>query len=239
MEGNRAGPADLPCPSHLESRHAARLLRQVRQRHVDPFVDDGLADDADAQPGRARQEALQLIERETELRQIAEQHPVVGQQRVRLRGFRRGEQEVRQLGRRERLAVREVNPPAVLFDERFFSKDVGGLVEHQVGVLGPFHVHIGPKPLDRSHGGRLVDHRDVVHDFERGELSRAVLLAEGDRPLLRDVTVGGDGHHEDVAQGPRVLEVNQVPDVHEIEGAMAQHDRLVGMLRAQSGQPLE
>jgi len=239
VQGHGAGAADLAAARGLETRDAARFHRQVRDGDIDPFVDDRFADHADAQPRRPGQEPLQLLEREPERRQIAEEHAVVRQQRIDLGRFGRGQQEVRELGGRERRAVREVEAAAVPLDQRLLAEDVRRLVEHEIGVLGALHVDVWAQPFDRRDRRRFVDDGDVVHDFQGGKLTRPILLAERDGAFLGDVAVGGDGDHEDVAERSRILEMNQVPHVDEVEGAVAQHDRSVRELLAQRGQPLQ
>jgi hypothetical protein len=120
-----------------------------------------------------------------------------------------------------------VHAPAVAFERAHLVVDAAALVERQVGVLGTLDVDVRLQRLDRRQRRRLVDDRDVVDELERGDLTRAVVLGERDRALLRDVAIGRNRHHEDVAERSCLIEMREVPDVHEIEGAMTLDDALV------------
>src|SRR5207244_5330826 len=102
------------------------------------LVDDGLAQQAHLQLARRREKVLELLEPEAGIGEVAEEHALVAQKRVGLNRLGRGEQKVRQLGRRERLAFREMNPAAVALDQRLFLRDVRGLVEQQIRILWAF-----------------------------------------------------------------------------------------------------
>ena len=92
---------------------------------------------------------------------------------------------------------------------------------------GPFDIDVGVQRLDRRQRRRLVEDRHVVDDLERRHLARPTILGEGDRALLGDVPISGDRHDKDVAERLRLLEVNQMAEMNQVEGAMAQHDLLV------------
>ena len=134
---------------------------------------------------------------------------------------------MRELGRRERLPPREMNAAPVAFDEIFFPENVRCFVQQQVRVLCALHIDVGMERFDRRGRRRLFDNRDVIHDFERRELPRTILLGEGDGPFLRDVPVADDGHHQHVAKRARILEVNEVSHVDEVEGPVTEHDGLL------------
>ena len=142
---------------------------------------------------------------------------------------------MRQLRGREGLARREVDASAVPLDQRLLAKDVRRFVQHEVRVLGPLHIDVRMQRLDRRDGRRLVDDRHVVDDLQRGELPRAIFLAERYRSFFRDVRVCRDGDDEHVAERAGLLEVNQMAHVHEIECAVAQNDLLVAMPLADGG----
>jgi len=84
-----------------------------------------------------------------------------------------------------------------------------------------------------------VDDRDVVDELERRDLTRAVVLGERDRTLLRDVAIGGDRDHEQIAERSCFLEMRKVPDVHEIEGAVTVDDVLAAQPLADAGQVVD
>ena len=224
VQRDDAGPADLAHAGGLEAGDASRFLRDVLDRDVDPLVDDRLAEQADAQPRRARQERLDLLERVVELGDVAEENALVAEQGILLRRFGRRQQKVRELGRRVGFARGEVDAPAVALDQRLLVRDVRGLVEQQIRILGPLHVDVRVQRLDRGTGGRLVDDGDPVDDLERGHLQRAIVLVERHRALLRDVAVAGHGDDEHVAFGQGLFEVNEVTHVHEVERAVAEDD---------------
>src|SRR5206468_5887934 len=60
-------------------------------------------------------------------------------------------------------------------------------------------------------------------------LPRAVVLADRHGPFLGDVLVARDRDDEEIAKRARVLEMNEVPHVHQIEGAVAQDDFLIAI----------
>ena len=112
-------------------------------------------------------------------------------------------------------------------------------VEHQVGVFRSLDVDVGAQRLDGRERSRLGHQRDIVDDFEGRHLHRPVRLVEGHRALLGDVAVGGDRHDEDVAERFRFFEMQDVADVHEVEGAVALHDRAAAQAFAEAGQIVE
>jgi hypothetical protein len=227
------------CVTGFDPGDALRLRRQVGDRDVHPFVDDGFAEDAHAELGRARQKRLHVLELEPQIRDIAEPDPVVPQQRVVLRGLRRRQQEVRELGRRKRFAGGELDATAVAFEHALFVVDAARLVEQQVGVLRSLHVDVGMEGPDGRERAGLRHDRDVVDDLESRHLPRAVFLSEADRSFLGDVPIGRNRHDQDIAERASFFEMNEVADVDQVERAVALHDRLAAVPLADLRQRVE
>ena len=146
VQRDHAGRADLTAPADLEARHAPRFLREVRDRHVDPLVDNRFAEQADAEVARRHDKTLELIQGEAEPRQVAKADFVVPQQRIVLRRLGGGQQEVRKLRRGERLTGREVE----------------GRVSIDPDVIGGVLISIGDLVIDGTVRLRVERLRDAL-----------------------------------------------------------------------------
>ncbi len=196
-----------------------QLLRGLLHRlHVVVLVDDRLADHQDLQVLQALEESDHLV-RGVALAEIPEE--VLGFLRIHV------EVQVEQVARAERDLGGEVDAAAAVLDRAPLVEDLAGEIVLRVEVVAPLDVHRGADlPDDLLRGGRLGD-RHVPHAAEgRHRLGAQALVEHGTARPLVDEPVGGDGHHQHVALGPRGLEVADVPGVDEVEDPVALDDLL-------------
>jgi hypothetical protein len=97
------------------------------------------------------------------------------------------------------------------------------------GIVRPFAVNVGPKPLEELAHVVALEYDDQVNPFERGHDLGAFARGK-DRPAhsfsSRGRGVAVHSHHEEIPLRPRPLEVPHMAHVKKIEVPVRENDPL-------------
>ena len=217
MLGDDAGAADeilLLLEAHA---HGRRLGAAADHGAARIGVDDGVADDVDAQVVEAVEHAAQAVE--IEVLGIEQRQELFGRDRG-----RRGLDDVR--GREHDVAGREDHLAAIGLDRVLLLG--GARMQPGRGVFVTLGEDVGLDQADVVDRRRLrVDHH-VVDRLERGEIEGAQLLRhEGAEIRFQDMRVRRQARDQNVALALGVEQMADMAGMHDVERAVA-HDDLAG-----------
>ena len=213
MVGNRQGPPGEFLGGLVLGGQDGLFGRLADNVAVQVLVDDGLTDDEDLER-LGFLEVLQNIVHGVAPRKIGE---------VLADTFRKDRQiPVDEAGRAEHDIPGEGNPAPDRFYRRLLFNNLARVVLLGILVVGPLGVDIGFHEFNRLHRRRPVIDGHVVDAVQRGNgLGAQVMGKSGVVRSLIDVFVRRHRDDEDIAQSLRLLKVADVPDVQQVEDAVA------------------
>ena len=129
---------------------------------------------------------------------------------------------VEQSGGTEDDLAKVADLPPVLLHCGDVVMDVAGDVVRGVGVFRAFAINVRLDRLDGFDGGGVRNEHHVVHAGERRERTHAERIVKVGAPrAFVDVLFIGDRHDQRIAKLLGILQMHDVPGVHEVERAVA------------------